>query len=435
MGLSLVFWVMLWASLNTDPTRILGMNNLLDLFHGLRAYLVLLAAYLVVLIILMRRSFSLPLFRGPLWLIMSYSLVGVIASLLLSPKPAIALYWAAAHLSVLVVLALIVSGANSLACIRQVINLNWLIVGALSLALFAVSWDVIFTGGLRLRDTGEFQPGYLVSVYKPEVFGMPMVRATGISRFAAVLGIVALCRLWYSRRVWRLSWMLLLLFSLVVLFLFQARGAIVAFMTASFLVLVLHLGVKAKVVLPAAAVLLLVVVWAFGFPQSLWQYLARGQSLDSFIYQMSGRRETWEAGWELFQQSPLLGFGFHADRFLLGGQQMHNSFFHALVQTGILGTTLFVGAFASAWIWLFRSLKRRTRMPSVERAWLIETAGVLSFLTVLSISQSTGAFYGVEWLLLAPLVAHIQILGWSKTVYLAQQSLQRMEAAVLSWKT
>ena len=114
---------------------------------------------------------------------------------------------------------------------------------------------------------------------------------------------------------------------------------------------------------------------------------------------------------------------------------MHNSFFQALVQTGLVGTTLFVGAFASAWIWICRSLKRRTRKPSVERAWLIETAGVLSFLTVLSISQSTGAFYGVDWLLLAPLVAHIQILGWSKTVYLAHQSPQRMEAAVLSWKT
>jgi O-antigen ligase len=433
MGFFLVLWAMLWATLNTNPGGISVRDTWLDIFHSLRAYLVLLAAYLAVLIILMRRSFSLPLSRAPLGLFAVYGLIGVIASLLLSPKPAIAFYWAAAHLSVPVVLGSILLGANSLARIRQVINLNWVIVGALSLAVLAVSWDVIFTGGLRLRDTGEFRAGYLVTSFKPEIFDMPMVRATGSGRFAAVLGVVALCRLWYRRGVWRLIWMLLLLFSLGMLFLFQARGAIVAFMAASFLVLVLHLGVKAKVVIPPAVVLLFAVVWGFGFPLSLWQYLARGQSVDSFLYQVSGRRETWEAGWVVFLESPLLGFGFQADRFLVE-QHMHNSFFQALVQTGLVGTTFFVGAFVSAWVWLFRSLKRRTRMPSAERPWLIETAGVLAFLTVLSISQSTGAFYGVEWLLLAPLVAHIQILGRSKAL-LASQSAQRMEAAVLSWRT
>src|SRR2546422_738805 len=180
--------------------------------------------------------------------------------------------------------------------------------------------------------------------------------------------------------------------------------------------------------IPVAGVLFLTAVWAVGLPEveTLWEYLMRGQSYEFFIYEVSGRREIWEASLQLFKESPFLGFGFHADRFLLEGQQMHNGFFHALVQTGLLGILPFVGAFASAWVLLVRTLSRLNSVSFAERYWLIEVAGVLVFLTVLSISQSTGAFYGVEWLLLAPLFAYVQILGRNQSFSVSNSTSERV---------
>jgi O-antigen ligase len=78
-----------------------------------------------------------------------------------------------------------------------------------------------------------------------------------------------------------------------------------------------------------------------------------------FVFTLSGRTiGVWHEGWGLFLESPLLGFGFHADRIFLEGQHMHNSLLHALVQTGLIGTVLFILAFIWAWIILFRLLKK-----------------------------------------------------------------------------
>jgi len=43
----------------------------------------------------------------------------------------------------------------------------------------------------------------------------------------------------------------------------------------------------------------------------------------------------------MFPESPFLSYGFHADRFLLN-THAHNSFVHALLQTGAIGTIPFL---------------------------------------------------------------------------------------------
>ena len=128
------------------------------------------------------------------------------------------------------------------------------------------------------------------------------------------------------------------------------------------------------------------------------------------ISTLSGRTLVWAKGLRLFKESPYLGFGFHADRLLLG-THMHNAFLHALLQTGLLGTIPFVAAILLAWGLLIRALLRRSALPLPHQHLVIQTAGVLAFLTVRSIPESTGAFFGVDWLLLAPLLLYLQLLN------------------------
>ena len=133
------------------------------------------------------------------------------------------------------------------------------------------------------------------------------------------------------------------------------------------------------------------------------------------FFTLTGRTAVWAQGWQLFKLSPLFGFGFHADRLLLDGQHMHNAFMHALVQTGLIGTIPFVGAFLWGWILLFKALRNRARLPAVHKQLVIQAGGVLAFLSLRAIPESTGAFFGVDWLLLSPLLLYLQVVNYAHT--------------------
>jgi len=134
---------------------------------------------------------------------------------------------------------------------------------------------------------------------------------------------------------------------------------------------------------------------------------------ETILFTLSGRTTgVWPQALKLFLKSPLIGWGFQADRIFLAGQHAHNAILHALIQTGIIGTIPFIIAFIWAWIILFKLLKN----PSLtEKPFLIEIAAIFAFFTIRAITESTGAFFGVDWILLAPLIAYIQYLWFQKS--------------------
>ena len=111
----------------------------------------------------------------------------------------------------------------------------------------------------------------------------------------------------------------------------------------------------------------------------------------------------------------MVGFGFHADRLKLG-THMHNSFMHVLVQTGLLGIILFVGALLYAWLLLIKAVRNRSLFPAHHQLVVVQTAGILTFLSIRSLTESSGAFFGIDWLLLAPLLLYLQVVNrpWRK---------------------
>jgi len=124
---------------------------------------------------------------------------------------------------------------------------------------------------------------------------------------------------------------------------------------------------------------------------------------------LTGRTVVWAEGIRLIKQSPLLGYGFHADRLLLG-THAHNSLIHALMQTGLIGTLPFMAALLLGWFLLLKSLRNLNRLAAVHKGLLIQSAGVLAFLSVRAVFESTGAFFGVDWLILAPLLLYVKVV-------------------------
>jgi O-antigen ligase len=115
---------------------------------------------------------------------------------------------------------------------------------------------------------------------------------------------------------------------------------------------------------------------------------------------------------KLLKDSPFLGFGFHADRLILG-THMHNAFLHALFQTGIIGTIPFMGSLIFGWVLLFRAARKLALFPLPHKHLVIQSGGILAFLTIRAFPESTGAFFGIDWLILAPLLLYLHLVNSS----------------------
>ncbi|MCH8256721.1 MAG: O-antigen ligase family protein [Proteobacteria bacterium] len=124
---------------------------------------------------------------------------------------------------------------------------------------------------------------------------------------------------------------------------------------------------------------------------------------------MTGRTVVWAEGLRLFKESPLLGYGFHADRLLLEAHA-HNILIHALIQTGLMGTIPIIAALLLGWFLLLKNLRNLNRLPAGHKILVIQTAGILAYLSVRAVSESTGAFFGVDWLILGPLLLYVRVI-------------------------
>lgn len=127
------------------------------------------------------------------------------------------------------------------------------------------------------------------------------------------------------------------------------------------------------------------------------------------FFKFNGRTVVWATGWGFIKQSIWLGYGFHGDRLVLG-THIHNSFMHAMIQTGLIGTLSFIAAMVYGWILMLKIVFALGRIPAVQKQLVIQTAGILVFLSIRAIFESTGAFFSVDWLLLAPLLLYLQIV-------------------------
>lgn len=414
--LSGALWLMLWGGYATDIGRLTSPDfpaGALDLFHGLRSLFPFLAAYIAIIILLAKRSLPMKPFHGPLGFLALYTLVGIVSSISLSHEPLTALYWAAKYGFVILVLWPILAGTNSLHYLSRLINLNWILVGILTIGLFLFFMSQ--PGAISYLLAGDFwgvRPfeGLAGVPIEAGILGMVGTRPTGLGRYAGVAAIVTFAMLLNSKKQSKSIWFFLFLVFFSILVISQARTAIIAFLIGA--LLILWLQSRSKGLFLAGAFSAAGLLGVIGFYQALWIYFTMGRDFDPTL---SGRAiGVWPEAWQLFLSSPLVGYGFHADRIFLEGQHAHNAILHALVQTGLIGTVLFILAFIWAWIILLRLFKKPSIQKS-EKPFLIAVAGVLAYLTVRTITESTGAFFGTEWFVFATILAYLTILDKRKS--------------------
>jgi O-antigen ligase len=222
------------------------------------------------------------------------------------------------------------------------------------------------------------------------------------------------------------GWLALLCISLYTLYKTQGRTEIAGFIAGAWVVLWSQR--RGRAILIPAAVVGAVLLFLVGFYSAFWMYFTLGHGFDASL---SGRTVTWRQGWDLIQQSPWIGLGFQADRIFLQGQHMSNGLLHALAQAGFIGTIPWVAALLFAWVLVFRLLHGRGPTDSLPLP--ADVPGILAFLTVSTVAESTFAFFSAAWIIGAPLLGYVQCVAWQRRVmYSRAKSARQMRARFAS---
>lgn len=461
---------MVWAGI--QPGEIKGIIHPADFttfLHSTRSIFPLFAGYIALILIFVKFykqcSDSIQVL-GPLGLTALYGLIGTIATVF-SPSWSVALYHSSVYLSVPAVLFFVGLNPYSEERIGQVIKLNSFLITSLTVLLFFIALFSLNLGGVILTpstwidcdlDGTWYHNSWSFISSFPVADGL--LRPTGIGRYAGLTALLALGGLFQRR--WTVLWATLLFGSLMVLLTSEARTAIAGFLVAASVIVLLYKGKQAVIVGLVALVVILPLAWSTGAsdrfidncvfhgaqserelrtqvppiidapllpktPETAHQIqalipptvipkkplspstTATDLRLPENFFKLTGRTEVWKAGIDQFLETPILGIGFNADRLALGAH-MHNSYLQALIQTGLLGSIPFVTAIIYTWILLWQLVRNINEFPPARKHMVIQSAGVLAFLSVRTITESTGAFFGVDWLLLAPIFLYLQIV-------------------------
>jgi N-acetylglucosaminyldiphosphoundecaprenol N-acetyl-beta-D-mannosaminyltransferase len=241
--LPVILWIFLWSGYGTTIGRLLipGFpQGLVDMAHGIRSLFPILSA-VFALVYLLSKKYKLGnhFFLTPVGLLLLYAIIGVISSIF-STHAFEALYWALMYGSVIVVLLLVIDDRSPLQRLVYVMNLNWLIGGALALGL-----TVFFFINPSVLHSITFN--FLVCMQRPfehigdigagmESLGVALSRPTGLGRYA---GIVALVTLWRflatsakTEKRKKIFWLISFLVFLGILLFAKGKTEVLAFMVA-----------------------------------------------------------------------------------------------------------------------------------------------------------------------------------------------------------
>lgn len=408
--LYLVLWLMLWAGYNTGPWYVLDPSfpvGTRELIHGVRAFFPILAAWLALMLMLARGVIKRPAIIGPLGLFSFFTLVGLAPLFLLPAEQAWqAVWWGVAFGAPAAILVLVLTDPQPDYAMKKLLTLSWVINVAMMVAII-LALPVI--GGPSFMP-GEGRALHMGGTFVVNEFaGMAGPRSTGLGRYAGVAALAALGRLWQERGWVRLFWIMVLPASLYVLVVARGRTEIVAFIAGAFVILVLRR--MSRLVMFSWGIVATWLLAIGGFLHHFWQYGTRSGRFDPTL---SGRMMTWRQGWEVFNTSPWVGLGFHADRWFLAGAHIHNGLLHALLQSGLIGTAAFVAAFAVALVFMVRLYWLG---PESARLLLAaEVPGILIFFTIMNVTESS-AYFSANWLLLAPAMAYLQLAFWKDRTF------------------
>jgi O-antigen ligase len=397
-----VLFVLLWVGINTGPWVFDSTpQTLMQYVHYFRTLVPYIDLYLVgigFLAFYHRKLFRMDI-SVRMWLF--YGIVALLASLN-SPHPFDSSYWAFAYIAVIMVSKLFLTRRNTLQNIITLNHLTWLMTSIFLLIILKIYGNLLF----------EQATGYGIVNRAKDLSDMALPRASGVARFAAIPSIVAFVLMWNSKHVLKLFWGVLFLASAYLVYFMQSRGAIIA-LAGTLVLIMAFVGKKAKLMGALAVILLIMSFLVDIIPEhmsdQIINHLLRGQSLQE-VETLTGRTRAWEHAMEVVSQSPVIGYGFQADRWLIH-EHVHSAYMYALLAAGVLGLVLFILGYYYTWVNIVKNFRNMKLIRQLGQATMFtQTVGIVTFFTFRSIPEVSGAMYAVDFMVLIPAMLYLGVL-------------------------
>ena len=417
-----VLWLLIFAS--ALVFRVRGVDqieqNPVDAWALYRIGLELIVATALGIRLALRRTpwFG-SMFRGLLGAITAFGLVEL-ASTAWSVYPAWTFYKACEYLLDIALLAAVLATIRSVKDYKHFFNWTWTLYGLLLLSAWL---GVVLWTQQALYPNGKNVGVGILGIRLDGV--LPAVSSNDIGTFAAILALIALCRLLpiagkKSDRTW---YVLLLTAGMTTMVLSQTRSAIAGFFFGVFLLLYFskRLGVSAFLTFFVAPLLI-----ASSVGGLIWSFLERGQDTQQ-LETLSSRVEWWSAAWQKFMERPLVGYGaYAAGRFAVLAKlglgetsTMHSDYLEIIVGTSIWGLIPFLAALLGTWWFLTRYL-RHSIVMSTDQQLAYEAIAVLGLLTFRSIFMTMLTWH--------PPLDYLVILGYAE--FLRRRRLREVPVSI-----
>jgi hypothetical protein len=398
--------VVLWAGIDTGPWTLdwnFIESSWSGCFNGVRAAFPLAALAAWVVHVLLRKRSTLRRLTIPEALWLYYGLICFVSTILVSPWFDHA-YWGFAYLGVFAATEAFMHESDFPVDRAATLNrLNWILASVILAILLWVS------RGKLLVHTSAGATGYGLIERMPTVAGMAMSRETGMARFAAVPALLSLVSLWTTHGRTRLISVTVFAAMVYLIWLLQSRGALFSFaFAASFSMMII--GGRARHFGLALAAISAFVYMAGMVPDQtihlIFLHATRGTQGQQLL--SGSGRTTWiyPRLWGLIKQSPVIGYGWRADR-RVAFMDAQNGVLYALLCGGFVGGFGFIAGLAAAWATMLRLLWRINLLPPDERVTFIQTAAIIVFFTMRTIPENCAALYSVDLMVQLPAFVYL----------------------------
>jgi O-antigen ligase len=400
LNLGMIAWIAMFFSILIWKQSNLPNGELGDSTNYTRIVSVLFAAGTSIWVLLHNAARLRYAFSGPLLLLLFYSLVAMVSS---TYVPAYAFYSMWKGFEVLVdvlVMAAILSYPAALGSARTAYRVLPFLNGIL-IVVFLI--EAVTMPSLALSPTR----GY-ISVYMSGV--IPNMSQNALAFLSAVTAFALICRLYRpARLIVKLFYLSMLCLALMALIFAQSRTSVIALALALLVFLIFDRRFLSLALL--AGLCLIAAMYTQATDVST-KYLLRGQDAE-LVTTLSGRTEGWEAAWESFQESPIVGQGFaaYARAHILGTSglsSLHGAVFDVLVGTGLLGLLPWIAAIAWTAVRLFGlSWSRHPWFRSaMGRSFQAEMLGVMVLILVRASTSSGLAMHEDNFMLFLAVLAY-----------------------------
>ena len=319
-------------------------------------------------------------FRGPFLLIGLYAIWGVLTSPL-SPVPALSAFKAGSLFIVVLIAIVAITIAGRKDAGRIFLNTAYLYLG--TLVLLSLIGGILFPEITHRPNKGLF---------KMMLVGWPALNSNSLSFVAATISLVGFRRFFDSRLLSnKLFYFGAFTSGFCVLLLAQGRTSIVGFfLGALFLTFTVKRmrWIRGWFIISGFIILsvFLLTGSAGDWLDTLETYLRRGSD-DEALTSLSGRTDIWKSGWDIFLSSPIVGYGFYSAEKL--GIAAHNAYLLVLINSGIIGFTLWVGYVYWGFFGAAKDiLTSKFKHNQDKQGFAAETASILIVLLLRTITGS-----------------------------------------------